>query len=333
MTFTFSEAVFEDVKVKIGISGPGGSGKTTCALMIAAGLGGKTALIDTENKRSLKYANDFTFDMAPLDPPFRPGRYAEAINAAVKAGYDNIIVDSGSHEHEGIGGLLEWHDEELTRMAGNDWQKREKLKFTAWIKPKAERNQLLQTIQRCPANLIICFRAKDKLAMVKNSQGKNEPVSIGFQPICGQEFPYEMDVFFMLPAGSEGKPDWTNENSRVNTLDPAFKKALQGQISRETGKRISEWAKGGRSGPSAPRAGVQDSGKTMDDTAPPAPASPPAGMDDEEYDLLLGNLENAENINALGELKNSIVAKADVLTAAQKEALNAAYVKRKGELA
>ena len=44
-----------------------------------------------------------------------------------------VIVDSMSHAHEGAGGLLDAHEQELERMAGSDLSQRERVKFTAWI--------------------------------------------------------------------------------------------------------------------------------------------------------------------------------------------------------
>ena len=96
-----------------------------------------------------------------------------------------------SHEHEGPGGVLDWHEEELTRLAGDDHGKRERVKFLAWQQPKADRKRLIQmTLIRVHAHLILCFRAKEKLKLVKDG-GRLKPVSIGIQPICGEEFPYD----------------------------------------------------------------------------------------------------------------------------------------------
>ena len=50
--------------------------------------------------------------------------------------------------HDGPGGLLEYHDAELDRIAGKtDWNKRDKCNFTAWIKPKAAENKF-----KCPCH-------------------------------------------------------------------------------------------------------------------------------------------------------------------------------------
>src|ERR1035437_5127824 len=58
--------------VRIALVGSAGSGKTFSALRLATGIGGKIVLIDTENKRSLKYSKKFTFDQLDFQPPFNP---------------------------------------------------------------------------------------------------------------------------------------------------------------------------------------------------------------------------------------------------------------------
>src|SRR3546814_535683 len=118
MTYQFRPAVREQCYTLTGFAGPSGSGKTFSALAFAQGLkgDGKVAMIDTEARRGLHYADQFDYLYSELTAPFTPERYIEAIQAAQKAGASVIIVDSMSHEHEGPGGILEMHETELTRM-------------------------------------------------------------------------------------------------------------------------------------------------------------------------------------------------------------------------
>jgi len=46
---TFRKAERKKAKLRLGLVGPSGSGKTFSALLIAKGLGGKIAVVDTEN--------------------------------------------------------------------------------------------------------------------------------------------------------------------------------------------------------------------------------------------------------------------------------------------
>ena len=247
MSYKFRPAVRENAPVLLGIAGPSGSGKTFSALRLATGLagGGKIVMIDTEARRGLHYADQFNYLYAELEAPFSPSRYMEAIKDAEKDGAAVIIIDSQSHCHEGPGGVLEMHDAELTRMAGEDWKKREACKFAAWIKPKAEHNKFVNSILQVKAHVIFCFRAKEKLKMVKNQQGKMEPVQQGWQPICTDRLEYEMTALMVLPPSSQGIPDM---GEKATKLQEQHKKifAPGRQISEEMGQEIAAWAGGGK---------------------------------------------------------------------------------------
>lgn len=239
--FEVKKAEPTNTYVRLALVGPSGSGKTFSALRLATGMGGKIVVIDTENKRSEKYAKRFDFHRIDFQPPFNPASYGDAIDAALRAGAANIIVDSMSHEHEGEGGILEMAEAFLDKKAGDDWKKRENLKFASWIAPKRERNQLIvNKIQRTNANIILCFRAKEVTKPIKNpATGKIDPVK-EWDMIGGDEYRYEMDVTAFLPSGAEGMPDWSNAMKRVNDTDGTLKKFLMeaGQINEDMGRKI-----------------------------------------------------------------------------------------------
>jgi hypothetical protein len=261
--------------VIVGLAGPSGSGKTLSALRIATGLadGGPIYFIDTERGRGLHYADRFAFQHGELNAPFRPDAYADAIDAAVAAGARVVVLDSMSHEHEGPGGLLDWHEEELDRMAGNDWQKRERVKFTAWIKPKASHNRLVNSLTQQPVHLVLCFRAKDKLALVKKD-GKTEPVSIGWQPICGDRLEFECTALMVLPPNAQGVPDLTAQASKLpGYLAPILKAE---QITERVGAELLRWSNGGASTATKKPAPASPSPEAGGAGAPPpqAPSAP-----------------------------------------------------------
>ena len=247
MNISFRPAVRENVGVMIGLAGPSGAGKTFSAHRLARGLAGpdgKVFMIDTENRRGLHYADQFDFLHGELAAPFTSARYVDALLAAKEAAAKVIIVDSMSHEHEGPGGILEQHEAELKRMAGDDWSKRERVKFTAWIRPKAEHNKFVNTALQLNLHMIFCFRAKDKLMMVKNARGKNEPVSIGWQPICSDRFEYEMAAMLVLPPNSNGVPDYEAKATKLQAQHRAIFKPER-QIDENMGAEIAGWAAGG----------------------------------------------------------------------------------------
>ena len=103
----FTKAVRKKAKLRLALTGPSGSGKTYGALMIAKGLGGKIAVIDTEHGSASLYSHLCEFDTLELRPPYSPERYIEAIKAAEAAGCETLIIDSTTHEWNGSGGCLE----------------------------------------------------------------------------------------------------------------------------------------------------------------------------------------------------------------------------------
>jgi len=251
MTFTFTQATREKTPLLIGLIGPSGSGKTFSALRLATGIqrviGGNIAVIDTEARRALTYANRFKFIHCEFHDPFTPDRYLDAMKAAIDAGAKTIIVDSMSHEHEGPGGVLEWHESELDRMAGDDYRKREAMNFIAWAKPKASRRRMINGFLQLEANFIFCFRAKEKMKMVRGADGKNKPMDAGWQAIGSEEMFYEMPDRFLLLPGCDGVPSFTEESRQtgVPRLHEEHRSMIgQGALDEELGEKLAVWSGG-----------------------------------------------------------------------------------------
>lgn len=256
--FTFRPSARENVHVLGGFLGGTGSGKTFSALRVATGLAGgrKFAVIDTEARRALHYAETFSFDHGDLKPPFTPDAYLEAILAAEAAGYPVCVVDSMSHEHAGEGGILDWHEAELVRMAGDDFGKREKVKFTAWIKPKASHKKMLTKLLQLRMHLILCFRAEPKMKIQKVKQGdreRTEVVDAGWSPICAKGLEFELTFSFLLSHEHPGiylasdAPGYGRALKLPEVLKPCFP---EGQlIGEQSGKALGAWAAGGASAP------------------------------------------------------------------------------------
>jgi hypothetical protein len=168
----FKPAVLSQVPLLIGLVGGTGSGKTFTAMRLASGISGgkRFAVIDSEAGRATHYANRFAFDHADIAPPFRPQTYLDAILAADAAGYPVAVVDSMSHVWAGEGGVIDWHDEELDRMAGEDWKRREACNLAAWIKPKTAHKAMVQRLLQIRMHVILCFRAEEKVDMVRDEK-------------------------------------------------------------------------------------------------------------------------------------------------------------------
>lgn len=263
MTVEFAPGKRVNVPLLISLAGGTGSGKTLSAMLIAKGLAGgkKFAVIDTEAGRALHYADDFDFDHADLKPPFRPDAYADAIKAADEAGYPVILVDSASHEHAGEGGLLDWHEAELERMAGQDYRKRKAMTFAAWIAPKQSHKAMVNKLLQVRAHVVLCFRAQEAIEIVKvDGETVVRPKQTltgadGWVPIAEKTLPYEMTMSFLLTAAAPGVPRPIKLQSQHRSMVP-----LDAPLTEAVGRQLAEWAAGASSGavgidsPSAPAA-------------------------------------------------------------------------------
>lgn len=250
MSIVFKSAVRENVGLLIGLAGGTGSGKTFSAFRLASGIAGDKpfAVIDTEARRALHYADQFKFDHAELHSPFRPEAYAEAIKAADAAGYPVIVVDSVSHVWAGDGGVLDWQEDELNRMAGDDWKKRESCKMAAWIKPKMAHKKFVQSLLQVRAHLILCFRAEEKVEMVRDPETKKMSIipkqsltgADGWMPVCEKTLPFELTTSFLMTASKPGIPQPIKLQQQHRALFP-----LDKPITEESGRLVAEWAAGG----------------------------------------------------------------------------------------
>ena len=215
-TFEARPAVRDSVPLLIDLMGPSSGGKTYSALRLATGIqevtGGNIFGIDTEARRMLHYADCFKFQHVPFSAPFGSLDYLEALRFCVGQGGKVIVVDIMSHEHDGAGGMLNSHDRELDRLAGDDWGKRERVKMLAWQKPKADRRALINGLLQLEANFIFCFHAKETAKPVKVN-GKTEVQPQGFMPIAGDEFVFEQTINCLLLPAAGGVPTWRSDQT------------------------------------------------------------------------------------------------------------------------
>jgi hypothetical protein len=244
MAFEFRPAKRENVGLLIGLAGGTGSGKTYTAMRLATGIAGDRpfAVIDTEAGRAKHYADYFRFDHGDLGAPFKPSRYLEAIQAADAAGYPAIVVDSMSHEHEGPGGVLEWHDEELARLGGQDSKT-----FLAWQPPKKEHRQMVQALLQLRAHVILCFRAAPKIeiARVEGKTVVREKTGLNVMPggwtaITDAKLMFELTASMMFMAERPGVPMPIKLQEQHRAFFP-----LDQVVTEATGAAVAAWARGG----------------------------------------------------------------------------------------
>ena len=187
----FRKAERRKAKLRCGIAGPSGSGKTFSSLLMAFGLGGRVALIDTENGSGDLYAHLGNYDVCPITAPFIPDKYIAAIKAAEEAGYDVIIIDSLSHAWAGEGGLLDMQGKIADSGKGNS--------YTAWRTVTPKHNALVEAMLQSKCHVIATVRSKQDYVQQKDEKtGKTEIKKVGMAPVQREGMEYEFTVFFDL---------------------------------------------------------------------------------------------------------------------------------------
>lgn len=261
-----TDGVRDQVPLLMGIMSPSGGGKTYSALRLATGMqeimGGDIFGVDTENGRMLHYADQFKFKHVPFAPPFGSLDYLDALRYCNKQGARITIVDSMSHEHIGEGGYLETAEAVIDRIAGSDYKKREAAKMLGWAKAGPLRQKMIEGIKQLDGCFIFCFRAKEKTKPIKKD-GKTEIIDMGFMPIGGEEWVYEMAVNCMLEPRSDGIPTWRSDHvgERMMMKLPAqFKDifAEQKPLDESIGRSLATWARGGSAAPLRQPGGAAD---------------------------------------------------------------------------
>jgi len=285
-SYTFRPAQRQNVSLLIGLAGSSGSGKTYSAMRLAHGMAGDKpfAVIDTESGRASHYADQFRFDVAELRAPFSPQAYCDVIQAADAAGYSVVVVDSMSHEYAGDGGILDMQEDEFQRMGSRD-----SAKMASWIKPKMEHKRFMQKLLQVKAHLILCFRAEQKIEMVKNPETKRLEIlpkhSLtgldGWIPVTEKSVPFELTASFLLTADAPGIPKPIKLQEQHRALFP-----LDRPIDEAAGRRIAEWAAGGTDWRQAHRTAL-DGATTLPELAAAFAAAQSAARDAKDHGAMV----------------------------------------------
>jgi hypothetical protein len=224
----FKKAERKKAKLKIAMTGTSGAGKTYSSLLVARGIvgeKGKIALIDTENKSASLYAHVTEFDTAELTAPFTIEKYTDAINGAVKAGYDIVIIDSLSHAWKQL--LAE--KEQTDAKGGNS--------FTNWAKYTPKHEAFINALTHSDIHLIGTMRSKTEYVIEQNDRGKTAPRKVGLAPVQREGMEYEFTVVLDIAS-----PSHLAEASKDRTS------LFDGQLFKptiDTGEKIKEWLEKG----------------------------------------------------------------------------------------
>jgi hypothetical protein len=196
MKFEIRPAAKERAKLRLGIAGPAGSGKSYTGLLIASALGGRVGIIDTEHRSAHLYADliEGGFDVLELPPPFSPDNYVAAIHAFEMAGVSTIIIDSLSHAWAGEGGALDMQGK-IADKTGNSW--------SAWRSVTPKHNALVEAMLQSPCHIIATMRSK--MDYVQDGEaGKGKVRKVGLAPVMRDGIEYEFSVFMEMDQAHNG---------------------------------------------------------------------------------------------------------------------------------
>lgn len=246
MSVQFRKAVGSEAKPLVGLYAESGCGKTKGALLIAKGFTGdmaKVGMIETESGRGEAWAEDPIlggYNVLSLRSEFSPSTYGAAISQAEQEGMHCLIIDSASHEWEGIGGVLD--------MAATNEADGKKGQLV-WQKPKIDhaRQFMLRLTQTPIALVIVCMRAKYPMEQVVIGGKKEWQRSKTLQPKQSDDILSEMFVHGWI----DKEHLFHGTKYTVETMRDVF---VDGErITVETGERLAAWSQGRQARPAPTR--------------------------------------------------------------------------------
>jgi hypothetical protein len=227
----------EGAKTVTAFAGVSGSGKTYSAILYAYGLAkrraDKVGFLDTENRRGRLYADILPgkaqFLIADMGAPFSPARYSEAIKQFEAAGVEVLVIDSVTHEWEGIGGCDDIANDGVAPG-----------KPGRWNKAKREHKKFMDTMLQSSMHIVVCVRAREKTKIDKDAQGKTIFIPQGIQPVQEKNFMFEMTGSLMMDE--QGK---RQDVMKCPAALQGFLGRGQGYIGIEDGEAVRAWIDGG----------------------------------------------------------------------------------------
>ncbi|GHU58825.1 hypothetical protein FACS189444_3130 [Spirochaetia bacterium] len=218
---SFQKAVKLQEKARIAMFGPSGAGKTYTSLSVATGLGRKIAVMDSENRSAIKYADRFAFDVVILKSK-TVEEYIQYITEAGEDGYDVLIIDSLTHAWQ----ILNEEVQKIadTSFSGNFW--------SAWSKGTPIQRKLIDAILNYPGHIIATMRSKTEW-----QAGAKKPTRVGLAPEQGKGIEFEFDILFEI-----------NTNHLANIIKDRtgkFQDLIIDRPGKKFGQEIAEWLSDG----------------------------------------------------------------------------------------
>lgn len=246
-------------KLKVGLAGSSGCGKSLSSLVFAYGLvkgehpdwtdeqiWDKIGVIDSENGSAELYteytikSTGFrvgTFWTIPISAPFTPEKYIDAIETFEREGFEVCIIDSMTHLWNGQGALLE-RQGNVAKRTGNS--------YTAWREITPVFNRFVDTMLQCNMHIVATIRSKTEYVQEKDEKGRTTIRKVGMAPVFRDGIEYEFSMF--MDIDSEHQAHVTKD--RTGILDDEYF-----VITGKEAERVAKWL---------------DSGAEMKPNEPPA---------------------------------------------------------------
>jgi hypothetical protein len=225
----FRKAERRKAKLRLGITGPAGSGKTMSALLIAGGLVNgdysKIGIVDTENGSADLYVHNTAsgaeigeYNVMTLSPPFEASKYINAIKMAEDCGLEVVVLDSITHAWSGEGGFLDKQGK-IADKSGNSW--------TAWRSVTPEHNRFIDAMLQSKIHVIATMRSKTEHVYEGGKVKK-----LGMAPVAREGMEYEFSVVFDMDQSHNATPT----KDRTSLFDGKIFKPTS-----DTGKTLLKW--------------------------------------------------------------------------------------------
>lgn len=216
------------LKARVAITGPAGSGKTWTALEWAFVLGEgsdkrdpRPLVIDTERGSAALYADEFPpYRVISWAPPYDPLELAATLAEAGEH-HPVIIVDSLSHFWEGEGGTRDIADAAAQRFGGNT--------FAGWKVGTPALRHLIDTLLGVDAHVIATMRSKMEHILEEDERGNKRPRKVGMAPVMRAGVEYE----FTLVAEMDAEHRFAVTKSRCSAVaDVVAEPGRAGEVAR-----------------------------------------------------------------------------------------------------
>lgn len=176
-----------ELKARIALQGASGSGKTYSALLLAQALCSDfsyVAVIETSYPAIDHYRYFSPFSIIPIQAPYHPEKFLDALEQCVTTGKEVIIIDSLSSEWVSSRGIRD------KMKAGEDCMH--------------YHEALIEAIQQSPAHIIATLQVEEVYELL-TAGGKREVEKLGLAPLQEPGIHYHFDTVLALDSQHKAK--------------------------------------------------------------------------------------------------------------------------------